>query len=147
MSGSRVLVVEIRAGSICSGKERISGPPGDMKGVPVTRKALHEKGDAVGAGEFSTDRIGSAATGDRWEYDMDCIPASLIVGGVFDKFSKKDEVRGEYTSLTHVDSAAGGGDCESILDDGIIKQNQRLSQDGKLGVEYKRFSENNPNMH
>jgi hypothetical protein len=78
---------------------------------------------------------------------MDCIPASLIVGGVFDKFSKKDEVRGEYTSLTHVDSAAGGGDCESILDDGIIKQNQRLSQDGKLGVEYKRFSENNPNMH
>jgi hypothetical protein len=69
------------------------------------------------------------------------------VGGVFDKFSKKDEVRGEYTSLAHVDSAAGGGDCESILDDGTIRQNQSLSQDGKLGVEYKRCSENNPNMH
>jgi hypothetical protein len=78
---------------------------------------------------------------------MDCIPASLIVGGVFDKFSKKDEVRGGYTSLTHVDSAAGGGDCESILDDGTIRQNQSLSQDGKLGVEYKICSENNQNMH
>jgi len=65
---------------------------------------------------------------------MDCIPASLIVGGVFDKFSKKDEARGGYTSLTHVDSAAGGGDCESILDDGTIRQNQSLNQDGKLGV-------------
>jgi hypothetical protein len=37
---------------------------GDMKGVPVTSSALHEYGEAPGAGEASTDRIGSVEKGD-----------------------------------------------------------------------------------
>jgi hypothetical protein len=42
----------------------ISSLPGDMKGVPVTRNALHEYGEPDGAGEFSMDRMGSEEKGE-----------------------------------------------------------------------------------
>ena len=46
-----------------------------MKGIPVASSASHEYGETPGAGEVSTDRIGSVEKGNRCAYGLDRIPA------------------------------------------------------------------------